>query len=357
VCLPTDRYGGDLDSHGTRTPIDTNRANADIVYHCICRALFERTFKLNVVLFGGSGLIGRHLIARLSAQGHQITLVTRRPDSLRDVVSPSVTVKSWPPPDGLSSIIDGVDAVVNLTGESIGAKRWSESRKREILSSRVDSTRAIVAGIGRTSRKPRVLLNASAVGYYGNVEKGDVTEDHAPGNDFLAEVCIKWEEESKKAIQFGMRVVTPRSGVVLAKNAEALRRMILPFRLFAGGTLGSGRQWFPWIHIDDEAAAMMHLLETPDISGPVNLVAPESVTMRQFCSALGKALHRPLWAPVPAFVLKTLLGEMADALVLGGQRAVPSVLVASGYRFTYSELSKALAEIIGLPSGEKSTTE
>ncbi len=301
---------------------------------------------MKIILFGGSGFLGRHLITRLLASGHRITLVTRRPNSIVDIVSPSVVVKSWFPLEGLPSVIDGSDGVVNLIGESIGAKRWSAARKQAILSSRVDSTRAIVDAMAKAPKKPGVLVNASAVGYYGDVETGDVTEDHPQGNDFLATVCARWEDEAKKATQFGLRVVMPRSGVVLANDAEAFRRILLPFKLFAGGTLGSGRQWFPWIHVDDETKAIIHLLEKPDVSGPVNLVAPDAVTMKQFCSTLGRVLHRPSWIPVPAFVLRTVLGEMADALVLGGQKVVPQRLPESGFRYVFPKLSEALAEIL-----------
>ena len=264
---------------------------------------------------------------------------------MKRTASPTVEVKAWLDPAGLAPIVNGADAVVNLTGESIGARRWSAKRKQEILSSRVETTRTIVEAIGRTSKKPSTLLNASAVGYYGIVENGEVTENHPPGNDFLADVCVRWEEEARKAERFGVRVVLPRTGVVLAKDGGALRRMTLPFKLFAGGPLGSGNQWFPWIHIEDEIGAMNHILQHPTISGPVNLAAPQPITMRQFCSALGKAMHRPSWAPVPTFVLKIILGEMAEALVLGSQKAVSQKLLDSGYRFKYSSIDDALAQI------------
>ncbi len=301
---------------------------------------------MKIILFGGSGFLGRHLLSGLSARGHQVTVVTRRPNFVVDTPSPSVTVKTWFPLEDLHTIMDGADVVVNLVGESIGAKRWSESRKLEILSSRIDSTRVIVDAIGKASRKPKVLLSSSAVGYYGNIESGDVTEDHPPGTDFLASVCVQWEDEAKKAGQFHVRVVIPRSGVVLARDAEAFKRMVLPFKLFAGGTLGSGRQWFPWIHIDDETNAMIHLLENSTISGPVNLVAPEAVRMKEFCSTLAKSLHRPSWAPVPAFVLRLVLGQMADALVLGGQKAVPTKLLQGGYSFRFPILEEALGDVV-----------
>ena len=300
---------------------------------------------MRIILFGGSGFLGKHLIIRLSASGHSITLITRRPEAMKQMVQSAVAVHPWTTAEALASILDGADAIVNLMGESIGAKRWSVKRKQEILSSRLETTKAIVQAIGLASKRPSVLLNASAVGYYGNVESGDVTEEHVPGKDFLADVCVRWEEEARKAELFGVRVALARTGIVLAKDGGALQRMLLPFRLFAGGPLGSGKQWFPWIHIDDEIGAMIHLLQHAQLSGPVNLVSPESLTMKQFCSALGKAMHRPSWAQVPSFVLKAVLGEMAEALVLGGQKVVPRKLTQSGYRFRYPGIDQALVEI------------
>lgn len=300
---------------------------------------------MKTVLFGGSGFLGSHLLSQLLGSGHNVTLVTRRPDKVRSEISPTVTIVPWTPAEGIAGTIDGSDAIINLSGESIGERRWSAKRKDEILSSRIDTTRAIVDAIGNASKKPTVLLNASAVGYYGNVENDEVTETYPAGTDFLAGVCQRWENEAMKAEQLGIRVVLPRTGVVLAKNGGALERMILPFKLFAGGPLGSGKQWFPWIHIEDEIRGMIHLLEDEKLSGPVNLTAPGPVTMKQFCSALGKAMHRPSWAPVPAFILKTVLGEMADALVLGGQKVLPKKLLESGFRFRYAHVNQALADI------------
>jgi uncharacterized protein len=300
---------------------------------------------MKIVIFGGSGFLGKHLIPRLLASGHSITLITRRPSAVTKDPFPSIDVEEWSTPERLAIVLDGIDAIVNLAGESIGAKRWTAARKNKILTSRVETTRAIVQTIERMSKKPSVLLSASAVGYYGNVENDEVTETHPPGNDFLANVCVRWEEGARKADRFGVRVVLPRTGIVLARDGGALQRMLLPFRLFVGGPIGTGKQWFPWIHIEDEIDAMTYLLEHSTISGPINLVAPESITMKKFCSALGKAMNRPSWAPVPSFVLKIALGEMAEALVLGGQKVVPKELVYAGFRFKYSRIDQALAEI------------
>jgi uncharacterized protein (TIGR01777 family) len=191
-----------------------------------------------------------------------------------------------------------------------------------------------------------VLINQSAVGYYGNVPVLPVEEDHPAGNDFLSYVCTQWEGEARKAEELGVRVVLPRTGIVLAARGGALPRMLLPFKLFIGGPLGSGTQWFPWIHLDDEIGALIVALENDQLSGPVNLAAPESVTMKQFCTALGNALHRPSWVPVPGVVLKIALGEMAGPLLLGGQRVIPRKLQEAGYSFKFPKLDDALRDVV-----------
>jgi len=300
---------------------------------------------MKIVLFGGSGFLGKHLVPKLLTSNHTVTLISRRPGAVNDNLASAIEVRGWPSPENLGAMLEGSDALLNLTGESIGAKRWSASRKNELFSSRIETTRMIVEAIAHTTKKPGVLLNASAVGYYGNVKNEEVTEDYPPGNDFLADLCVRWEAEAREAEGFGVRVVLPRTGIVLASNGGALQKMLLPFRLFAGGPLGSGRQWFPWIHIDDEIDAMIYALEHPAISGPINLAAPESITMKQFCAVLGKAMHRPSWAPVPSFVLKLVLGEMAEALVLSGQKVVPRKLAMIGFQFKFPGIRQALAEI------------
>jgi uncharacterized protein (TIGR01777 family) len=240
--------------------------------------------------------------------------------------------------------LEGADAVINLAGESIAAKRWTAAQKELIVNSRLDATKVLVDAIGRVSAKPSVLVNASAVGYYGNVESGDVTEDHAKGTGFLADTCVRWEAEANRAKTLGGRVVIIRIGIVLEKGGGALSKMIPPFQMFLGGPLGSGRQWFPWVHREDVIGAILFALQNPNLSGPVNAVSPNPVTMKEFCKALGRAMHRPSSAPVPAFMVKLLLGEMSEML-LTGQRAVPKKLQDAGYRFRYPELDNALAAI------------
>jgi len=240
--------------------------------------------------------------------------------------------------------VDGADAVICLAGENLSRKRWSARQKEVMRESRIGTTRSIVFAIGEAKKKPSVLVCASGAGYYGNVAEGDVTEDAPKGTGFLSDLCRDWEEEAMKAAASGVRVVTLRMGVVLGRNGGALQKMLLPFKLFAGGPLGTGRQWFPWIHLEDEVGVILHALGNSSMRGPINLAAPEPVTMAQFCKSLGKAMHRPSWAPVPGFVLKLALGEMAE-MILKGQRVVPKRVSEAGYAFRYPTLGGALRDI------------
>jgi len=250
---------------------------------------------------------------------------------------------TWKPgqPGPWEQAVDGVDAVINLAGEPIPAKRWTGAQKEKIRSSRVNTTKALVTAIGKAKKKPNLLINSSAIGYYGPRGDENVVEDTEPGNDFVSQVCIEWEEEAQKAESFGVRVVCLRTGIVLGKGGGALAKMVLPFKLFAGGPLGTGRQWVSWIQLEDEVGLIVHLLQTEDALGPVNATAPGPVTMKELCQALGKALHRPSWAPVPTFALRLLVGEMADVLVTG-QRVLPAKAQQMGYTFKYPDLTEAL---------------
>lgn len=301
---------------------------------------------MRIVLSGGTGFIGRSLASRLIAEKHRVFLLTRNPQAARDMASESLEILQW---DGKTlgqwvQLVENADAVINLAGESVGARRWSQKQKARLINSRLDATKAIVAAIAQAKNKPSVLINASGVGYYDHVENGDVEESHPPGKDFLSQLAIGWEREATAAESYGVRVARLRFGVVLAKGGGALKRMMLPFKLFVGGTIGSGRQWLPWVHRHDVLNIVLFVLENAKLSGPVNVVAPEPVTMKEFCKALGKAMHRPSWVPVPAFALRLLLGEMAD-MVLTGQRAIPSRLQEAGYKFLYPKLDDALAAI------------
>lgn len=241
--------------------------------------------------------------------------------------------------------IEDADAVVNLAGESLGARRWTRSRKESLISSRVEPTKAIVDTLKVVTPRTRVLVNASAVGYYGPVEEGDVAEDHPAGDDFTSALCVQWEQAAIAAEASGVRVVLLRSGIVLDPRGGALQRMILPFRFFAGGPLGSGYQWLPWIHREDEIRAITFLLETERLSGPFNLAAPGSATMREFSSVLGEVLRRPSVVRVPAFVLRGAMGEMAD-IILKGQRVIPQKLLQMGFTFRFPALTEALEDLL-----------
>lgn len=299
---------------------------------------------MKIVLAGATGFIGQRLVQQLQQGGHSLTLLTRHRAISNQTSTPfalwdAKTVGDW------ARHIDGADAVINLAGEPIAAKRWTHAQKERILSSRLNSTGAIVDAIAKAAKKPEVLINASAVGYYGDVKEGEVTESHPPAEDFLGTTCARWEQAAREAERSGVRVVLVRTGIVLEQNGGALKKMLLPFRLFAGGPLGSGNQWFPWIHIDDEVGAIAFALANKNLSGPVNLAAPEPTTMREFCKAMGRAMGRPSWAPVPGFALQILLGEMSTML-LGGQKVVPKKLQEAGYRFKFPQLDVALRDVL-----------
>jgi uncharacterized protein len=300
---------------------------------------------MKVILAGGSGLIGTALVKELLGRKHDLILLTRRnlPENSR---LPYKVVQWNPASENWMQFVDGADVVINLAGASIGAGRWTDSRKKEILESRTLTTRAIVNAISKSKTKPRVLINASAVGFYGNVPEGDVTEDHPMGEGFLPDVCEKWEAEALKVKQYGVRIVLLRTGIVLDRNGGALQKLLLPFRLFAGGPVGSGDQWFPWIHLKDEISAIIFALENQSINGPVNLSVPQSVRMKEFCRTLGRVMHRPSWLSVPPVILKTMLGEMAQPLLLDGQKVIPQKLLDAEFRFEFPNLEAALKDIL-----------
>jgi uncharacterized protein (TIGR01777 family) len=300
-----------------------------------------------IVIAGATGFIGQKLTSHLLASRYTVVVLTRRPDAIQTPPHPPVSYVGW---DGKSQgewtrHIDGADAIINLTGQSIAGKRWSDTRKEELLLSRTQPTSALVQAMKASGTRPRIFINASAVGYYGNVPQETVTEDHPPGNDFLGSLCTAWEAAALSAQELDVRVVLLRTGIVLDKKGGALQRMLLPFRLFVGGPLGSGDQWFPWIHKEDEVRAILFTLETRSISGPVNLAAPGIASMREFTKALGVVLHRPSLFRVPSFVLRAALGEMAD-IVLTGQKVVPQKLRKEGFEFQFPTLVGALEDLL-----------
>ena len=302
-----------------------------------------------VVITGGSGLIGGALARELGSAGHEVTILSRDPGKLKALPA-GVRAEPWDGKTaaGWSALLDrqgGDTAIVHLAGESIASGRWTEERKRRIRDSRVESGKAILQAIRAAAVKPRVLLQGSAVGYYG--PRGDevVREDAAPGNDFLAEVCKAWEASTAEAEALGVRRAILRTGVVLAREGGALPKMALPFKMMAGGPLGGGRQWFPWIHLADEVGAIRFLVEREDAKGPFNLTAPNPVTNRDLTRLLARVLHRPGLLPAPGFALRLALGEMADML-LNGQRVAPSRLLELGYTFRFPDAEPALRSLL-----------
>jgi uncharacterized protein (TIGR01777 family) len=299
---------------------------------------------MKVVVAGGTGLIGSRLIEVLRAAGHDAVVLSRGAASTdgggRIVHWDAKTASS-----ALAEELRGADAVVNLAGADIGARRWTEGRKQTIVASRVDSTTALVGAIGQLSEdvRPGVLVNSSGIGYAGDSGQEIVDEDVEPGSTFLASVCVEWEAAAGEVATHGVRAAMVRTPVVLARDARALRLMALPFRFFMGGRLGSGDQWFPWIHIDDLVAVILRVIADESLAGPVNAVAPDPRTQRQVAREIARVLHRPSAFPTPAWLLRTALGEQAD-LMLHGQRAVSNRL--EDFAFSYPQLSEALEEAL-----------
>lgn len=301
---------------------------------------------MKIVITGGTGFLGQALTRSLAADGRDVVILTRRaspPGSRRNPRFVSWNAEA----DGGSWTreIDGADAVVNLAGESIAAKRWTAAQKQRILDSRVRATRAVAEAIRGAGRPPSSFVSGSAVGYYGPLGDGVVTETQPAGSDFLAEVCEKWESEAVRAGSV-TRVACMRTGLALEKDGGAFARILLPFKFGAGGPLGSGRQYWPWIHRDDWVALLRWTIDTPAAAGPINATAPNPVTNAEFTRTLGRVMHRPAFMPAPAFALRLALGEMADALLLSGQRAVPARAESLGFTFRYTQLEDALRAIL-----------
>ena len=298
---------------------------------------------MKILLAGGSGFIGKSLLTGLKQEGYEIVLLTRNKQAAAANLQNIARVQSWDAKnvEEWKNELEGADAVINLVGEPIANKRWSSSQKEKIVTSRVEATRALINAMRNVSPKPKVLINASAVGYYGNVDEGELTEDCPKGKGFLADTCAQWERTAQGARELGIRTVLLRIGIVLDQRGGALAKMLFPFQYFLGGPLGSGKQWVPWIHLEDVIGIILFALKNESLSGPVNATSPAPVRMKEFCAELGKALHRPSWIPVPALILKILLGEMSEML-LGGQKVISQKLLNSGYLFRFPRLDQAL---------------
>lgn len=293
---------------------------------------------MKILVTGSSGLVGSELTHRLLGQGHTVrTLVRREADERQGEIS-------WSPKDQKlePAAIEGFDAVVHLAGESIAEGRWNDQKKQRIRDSRVEGTRLLSETLAKLSHKPKVLVCASAIGFYGSRGEEKLTEESARGEGFLAEVCQAWEDACEPARQAGIRVVNLRTGVVLSSEGGALKKILRPFKLGAGGRVGNGQQYMSWITRDDLVDVIRHVIEHEELSGPVNAVAPEPVTNARFTKALGKVLHRPTMLPLPAPAARLALGEMADELLLASARVQPEKLKASGYEFGAVDIESGL---------------
>jgi uncharacterized protein (TIGR01777 family) len=294
---------------------------------------------MSIVIAGGTGLLGTALVGALRRDGHSVLVLTRHPARPDEI--------GWRPADGdgpWTAAVADAAAVINLAGTSIAGGRWTSARKTAIRDSRMHATAALVRAITNASRPPPVFISSSAVGFYGARGDDPATEATGPGSDFLAEVCRDWEAVASQASPVS-RVVRLRSGVVLARTGGALPQLALPFKLFAGGPAGSGRQFVSWIHVDDWVALVKWALATPAVAGPLNATAPAPVTNEEFSRTLGRILRRPSWLNAPAFALRLALGEMADALILGGQRVMPEIAQKHGFVFRHPLLEGALRDI------------
>lgn len=292
----------------------------------------------NVAISGATGLVGSELNTLLKSEGKSVTAISRKEGgSYQDSII-------WDPESGLTNParLETVDAVVHLAGESIASGRWNSKLKNKIRRSRIQGTRTLVESIAAVEERPKVLVCASAIGYYGNRGEEELTEGSSAGAGFLAEVCKEWEDEANAATELGLRVVNVRIGVVLSPKGGALQKMLLPFKLGMGGVVGPGSQYWSWIGLHDLTRVITHCINDESIEGPVNAVSPEPLTNKQFTKGLGSALRRPTIIPMPAFMAKIALGEMAEALLLASSRVLPKKLQASGFEFLHSDLQSCL---------------
>lgn len=299
---------------------------------------------MRALVTGGTGMVGPRLLRMLDKP----TVVTRNPDRARQSIGHLAgRIVRWDPAEGPppTEALEGVDTVFHLAGESVAERRWSAAQKARIRDSRVLGTRNLVQGIRQATTRPRVLVSASAVGYYGDRGDEELTESAAPAHDFLADVCVAWEKEAFAAEELGVRVVTARTGIVLGSGGGALAKMLTPFKLGAGGPLGNGRQWMPWVHVTDLARLYLHAAGHESIRGPMNAVAPNPVRNTEFTKALGRQLRRPAFMPAPYIGLRLLFGEFAQVL-FASQRVIPKVALDSGFTFQYPDIATALREIL-----------
>ena len=305
---------------------------------------------MKIAISGATGFVGSRLVERLHTEGHRILVLTRNPTFAQKVFPspafPNLEIIAYTPcvSGTWQNAISGCDGVVNLAGEPIAEGRWTPERKREILNTRKLGTQKIVEAIAKANPRPIVLVNTSAIGYYGTSETASFDEDSASGNDFLAQVCQEWEQEATKVKDTNVRLVILRFGIVLG-NGGALGKMITPFKLFAGGPIGSGQQWFSWIHLDDIVGLIIQALTKPTMEGVYNATAPQPVRMNDLSTTMGNVMNRPSWLPVPGFAIEAILGDGAK-VVLEGQKVLPKRTLESGFEYQYPNLQSALTQIL-----------
>ncbi len=301
----------------------------------------------NIIVTGATGLIGTRLCNRLKDRGDKITVFSRNADKAQKIVKGAERYVEWDyhKPKSWSKYLNDCDTVVHLAGANVFGKRWNESYKKTILRSRTESTQNIVKAIESAGNKPSALICSSAVGYYGESGERELTEDSPSGKDFLAEVCVEWETAAAEAEKLNVRRVSIRTGIVLSPDDGALKQMLLPFKLFVGGPLGNGKQWFPWIHIDDLIDAYIFAIDNDNLNGPVNAAANNAVRMRELAQKLGEVLHRPSFFKVPHFALKLAIGETAD-VVLESQKVIPKKLLDNKFVFKFNDVETALKNLL-----------
>lgn len=300
-----------------------------------------------IIITGATGSIGKKLVQKLTARGDEVIVFTRNPENAEKKIADAREYVKWEY-ERISvwmHELHGVDAVVHLAGANLGAKRWNEEYKKLAYKSRIISTRNLVEAIKQVEKKPKAFICSSAVGIYGNRYDELLDENSSLGDDFMANICKDWEKEAAKVEQYGVRRVSIRTGLVLQKDEGVLKKMLLPFKLFIGGPLGSGRQWFPWIHIDDIVGIYLHTIDNENIFGAINGASPGIVTMKEFAKTLGKVLRRPSLFPVPKFVMKLVAGEIAAYSVMSQRTSVEKIL-NTGYKFNFENLEEGLKSLL-----------
>ena len=307
---------------------------------------------MRIIITGGSGLIGRALTNSFSQDEHEVILLSRDPERVKDL-PPGARAVKWDgsTPDGWGDLVDGSSVIINLAGESIAGEnffpdRWTDERKRRIRESRLNAGRAVTEAVRSAQNKPQVLVQASAIGYYGPSDDQVIEENSPPGDDYMARLCQEWENSSAQVVELGVRRVVTRGSIVLSSEGGAFTRLIFPFKLFVGGPLGSGRQYISWIHMTDQVGAIRFLMENRKANGVYNLSAPNPVTNRKFAKTLGKVMGRPSLVPVPEFAFRTMFGEVST-VVVDGQRVLPKRLLESGYQFQFPQLEPAIRDTLG----------